>query len=625
MVVMALAACNKNEISTPEGGETKVQFDMGLGAISKTIMSDGAGGSRTVAWANGDAVGIYVTKGDVLGDACRYVHNDGVWGETSAEDAIFVKQGVDYQFHAWYPHDNSVVTAAGLTLKASVKSDQNSDDGFALSDVLLAKTDLLEGGAASNVPLQFSHAFATVEILVTGDLVTAAPMEARLRAIRPAATINLDTQDVSLDENVARTDIIMAPVEPSRSQTGWLYRASVPAQTAVSGATALEVTLANGEVYTFAPSSPLVYERGKYRRIIASINDGGFTSLFFPEGSTDPWDETPSFYEKLYIIDNNSKVYEMLPTDTKGVYQTVVDTYQIGTSFIIATGVDGTAVSADSREWGTFWSISEPLNKLTFNVYTEELKRTTVIDLENGMESYNGYRALWNVALAYNNEVVFKNLTVPLHIQGDRFKNVDGDKCTYFGPNHSGFEAWLVDNPSTPLDRQWFILMNQMTQQSSVWLTGENASLPMEPYNLNRPFNWFYNGDVDDLGQNYSPSLNPEHGMYSYTATTLLSWDNVNYYGLIYLDSNFKFKLYEKRSWGTELYPLTIPSDNSTNLLQITADEGEDAVGGRIGNYCVPGSAFTTPGLYEVNFNKTDKTISIKTNPYETPIINPTN
>ncbi|MCM1177900.1 MAG: fimbrillin family protein [Clostridium sp.] len=316
MAVMSAVACSKDEISVPvsSNGGVKVHFDMNVGGmpVTRTSTSDGADGNRNVSWRNADAVGIYVNG---VAPVHQYVYEeqgDGQWKEASSADAIYAAGGQTYSFNAWYPYNSDVVTADGLSLKATVLADQNriydSNTGYDLSDVLFAETAGVDASEVSNVQLQFSHAFAMVEILVSGSYVTEAPAQVKLRNVKTSANIDLLSKSVVLDEASAAGNVVMYKVEPAASEDSWLYRAIVPAQTVAKDEMLLEVTLGGADVRTYVFKSPgVTYTQARYRRIEATIGEGK-VGLVFPAGSIDSWE--PS--EELPPVSGEEKPVDLV-------------------------------------------------------------------------------------------------------------------------------------------------------------------------------------------------------------------------------------------------------------------------------------------------------------------------
>ena len=296
--VVALAvlavACSKEENYTPAPKDGKpVNFRMTVAGMGTRTVTEADGSNRSVSWREGDAVGIFVND---EASACKYGYS-AAEGWTSAS-AIFARPDESYSFYSYYPYDSEIVTAASATsVEASVLANQNdrydSNSGFDLSDVLLASRENVTGEALENVELQYSHAFAMVEVLVSGTLVVAAPESVTLGNVVRTAAIDLKTKAVALKAGAAAGTVKMYKVEPvAEGAKGYLYRAIVPAQSVAAGEVLLEVALA-GNSYRFRSSVAVPYEAGKYRRIEAVIgNEEGGISLKFPAGSADAW--TPS-------------------------------------------------------------------------------------------------------------------------------------------------------------------------------------------------------------------------------------------------------------------------------------------------------------------------------------------
>lgn len=290
------AACGKNEaLTVPSNEGTPVHFNMTVNGIGTKTVTDANGADRVVSWREGDAAGIFVNDEAAL-HKYSFTAAEG-WTST---DAVFAEADRNYSFYAWYPYDSEIVRpASASSLEASVLANQNNqyedNSGFDLSDVLVANKENVTGAALENVELQYSHAFAMVEVLVSGTEVTAAPKSVTLNNIVRTATIYLKTKAVVLKDGEAAGNVVMYKVEPVAADAkGYLYRAIVPAQSITAGEVLLEVALAD-KTYRFkAPAaSPVAYEANRYRRIEAIVGnaEGGLT-VKFPAGSVDAW--TPS-------------------------------------------------------------------------------------------------------------------------------------------------------------------------------------------------------------------------------------------------------------------------------------------------------------------------------------------
>lgn len=307
-------ACSKEEKTfvDSQGQGTPVHFNMTVGSmpVSRTVTGDGtAEGTRNVAWRNGDEVGIFVNGQQ---PAHVYVYEeagDGIWKEASEADAIYALPGNTYDFHSWYPYNTDVVRLDGTELEASVFADQNrqygDNSGYDLSDVLLASSTNVNGNDASAVELKFSHAFAMVEVLVSGSDVTVAPDAVTLRNIRRTASVKPLSKTVTLKEDAPAENVVMCRIEPVKETSGYLFRAIVPAQTINAGEMLLEIGLA-GKTYVFK-SPGVSYVASRYRRIEALIGEGK-AGLTFPAGSIDAWE--PS--EELPPVSGDEKQEDLV-------------------------------------------------------------------------------------------------------------------------------------------------------------------------------------------------------------------------------------------------------------------------------------------------------------------------
>ena len=359
MAAMSFVACSNEEgnvVNNQEKG-IPVQFNMSIGGMSqsRTITGDGTGGKRSVDWRDGDAVGIFVNGVDPIHN---YIYNegDGNWGQKTSEDAIYLEEGEQYKFHAYYPNNKDIVTSNdGLKLNVSVLDDQNKiyedgNTGYDLSDVLMAETNL-EEYAGEEVELKYSHAFAMVEVLVSGSDVTEAPTSVKLRNIRRFATVTLSSKSVDLNNEAALENVLMCKVEPVQAEGSYLYRAIVPAQSVAKDEMLLEVALANGKTYVFK-SPEVKYEQAKFRRIEAVIGEGK-AGLTFPAGSIDSWEpseELPpvdgeekeiDLIEGYYINELTAETFEQVGSINTILYKAGHKDYRKETFWCMSTYVDG--------------------------------------------------------------------------------------------------------------------------------------------------------------------------------------------------------------------------------------------------------------------------------------------
>ncbi len=322
----------------------------------------------------------------------------------------------------------------------------------------------------------------------------------------------------------------------------------------------------------------------------------------------------PVEYEKLYLITNSTPV-EMAKTAVKGKYRTVAgaDLSTLGATFTVATAVEGNAPAAGAKTW-TNLSVTasdHAIKWIAFDTYKAEVSKmidvSATIDFST-MADYNGYKVFWALNFVQDCEVVFENAPKNLCLQGDRFADAEGNKARYTGRSYpidgyngensvdASLEGYLYDD-------RWFVLKEQWTATETVWLTGENCSLPMAPYTAGRPISWFGNEPDGSLG---------------FTSVTLMLEDEDVWRGLIYLKENFAFKLYTAAQWTKEITPT---SSATPDLLTVTAYVQQEN-GSLDGNYSVAGPNFPGEGLYMVRYNSSNDKISLEKYTGEEPVIN---
>lgn len=288
-------ACNNlnDDNFLNEGDRQHVNFNMTIGGTESRTSTEGTGTdtSRKVTWRNGDEVGIFVDA-DTKAHRYLYDNSEGLWKEASTEDAITVIEGEKYSYMAYYPYNGEVVTTtpSNTTINATVKLNQNEkigeNSGFDLSDVLYANA---KDVTTADVDLKYEHAFAMVEVLVTGDKVVSQPTTVLLKNIYPSAQITLNTGAVDINEEAGINDIEMYCVPGENTNENYLYRAVVPQQSVIGGDVLLEVRGVSGRNYQFkAPASGVQYNKGKYRRMVAKIGQASI-GITFPSGSINEW------------------------------------------------------------------------------------------------------------------------------------------------------------------------------------------------------------------------------------------------------------------------------------------------------------------------------------------------
>jgi hypothetical protein len=247
-VLMALVAlfagCSQDDdlsdqTSPEQVGE--ISFNIGFATPKTRVTTDQLFNST---WQAGDEIGLFaVTRAagatNALKPTDNYFNNvkltrqnDGSW--TTTETLYFPVSGNVLDFYAYYPYRASL---DNLSTAFTVQTDQSAGDGFAQSDLLLAKTT---GVAPTDdaVTLTFSHVMAMVQVEIPNMPNDASAWllnvktSARLEWMATAAT-GTDTRDVR-----------MARVSGTN-----LFRSLVPVQTVAIGYKLFAVEKADATVY----------------------------------------------------------------------------------------------------------------------------------------------------------------------------------------------------------------------------------------------------------------------------------------------------------------------------------------------------------------------------------------
>ena len=310
---------------------------------------------------------------------------------------------------------------------------------------------------------------------------------------------------------------------------------------------------------------------------------------------------TMELMDALWLVDDLGFAYQMSPTSQKGKYRTTADLEAIGASFQIVSKVTedgaidpsgenyGTFQTPDYGEYGLYW--------IGYDVFTGELSKclnyTCVMDYTK-MASDGDAKVYWSYSIVQDCRVVFLNFPEGLKLQADRWADVDGNTARYTGHTCEKFEIYFVPQVD------WLIIKEQYSNPVSMWVTGENASLPMTPYAGEYSFCWF-GGDAN--------------WKYSWDRATAVMKSESDWEILLYLKANFALKLYYREaSWGSECdWTSTTPE-----TLVISPMEENPETGAVDGNYGNAGPAFTE-GLWTLKYNTSTEEVSLE--PYLGPVL----
>lgn len=283
VAMLAMNSCVKEEnLNNGDKKGTPVEFEMGVNSVSRTNTPDDGYATTFVA---GDEVGIFVYKGEtpVVKNAYYKLSADGIW-EAQGE-AITAEEGVSYSYYAYYPYNAEATDATSVSL--TVAGDQTT--GYTGSDALMAKSENVVAGTTTTVQLQYSHAFALVQVSLKGDL-AAKDATVTLQNVYPTAALDLVAGTVGEASGTLGT-IAMKACSTNGETAPFNYRAIVPAQT-ITANKGILTTFSNGKNYKFTYSADVPYESGKLRQFDVTLGTApGETTIEIGKGTIANWED----------------------------------------------------------------------------------------------------------------------------------------------------------------------------------------------------------------------------------------------------------------------------------------------------------------------------------------------
>lgn len=310
VAMLAMNSCVKEEnLNNGDKKGTPVEFEMGVNSVSRTSTPDDG---YATTFVEGDEVGIFVYNGEtpVVKNAHYKLNADGKW-EAQGE-AITAEEGVSYSYYAYYPYNAEATDATSVSL--TVAGDQTT--GYTGSDALMAKSENVAAGTTT-IPLQYSHAFALVQVSLKGDL-AAKNATVTLLNVYPTAALNLVTGIAGEASGVTGT-IAMKACSTKGETAPFNYRAIVPAQT-IAANQAILMANSNGKNYKFTYSADVPYESGKLRQFNVTLGTTpAETNIEIGEGTIEDWVDGST------VEGGEGSTEEIIPTYIYPLGTTLVD------------------------------------------------------------------------------------------------------------------------------------------------------------------------------------------------------------------------------------------------------------------------------------------------------------
>ena len=354
-----------NEPQTTVKKGTPAEFTMTIngGTGTRTITTHNEE-NRTISWREGDEVGIFAVSSDGTQSNRKYTYNNNEWKAVSVSDAITLTEGTDYTFYAYYPYTaNITAAAASLNVLPDQSTQGESNSSYDLSDVLISKVNESTYNG-DPITLNYSHAYAMVEVLIAGDKVgDTAPQKVVLKNVITDANIDLTTQIITNTTN--KQDVTMSYVANTENTGTYLYRAIVPEQIMTQGSTLLEVYGVNsGKNYMFKSPKDITYPQGKYFRMEVTIGQNN-AGIKFPKGDIDPWAPTPGIDLEGEELEENL-ITKSIADLTSNDFQTVtsIDYFQDGDFWYALNNteaeIQATLVNENGENYISFTTLGTP-------------------------------------------------------------------------------------------------------------------------------------------------------------------------------------------------------------------------------------------------------------------------
>ena len=208
-----------------------------------------------VNFETGDKIGVTIIQNDdfVYAENKQMTFNDGVF----AGDLLWYPEGNDKsQIVAYYPYREG-----NTPTSFSVEADQTT--GYGASDLMAASNkDVLP--TVNTITMNFKHLLTKLVINVTKE-VEANITSIALKGSIPTATLDLAALTVTVDANVAVTNITAQAVETNKT-----YRALIIPQTV---ALTLEVATSDGKTLSQKLTSTTLAQGGQYSVNIRVLPD----------------------------------------------------------------------------------------------------------------------------------------------------------------------------------------------------------------------------------------------------------------------------------------------------------------------------------------------------------------
>ena len=256
---MILAGCNNDENEITDNWNGEIRLTSGVTVQQTRVNSTNVPDTQI---AEDEVVKVMVAKqSSDLHDYDGYTLDfkaDGNGGLSSSTSMYYPASGMGVNIYAYHP--------ANAAASFSVQEDQSVDADYYKSDLLYSKAkDYPRQKAAHS--LTFVHKLCKVTYSLVQGAGSPDLTGATVKWLNVAKTINF----------TAATGAVATPADVTTITPHATYGAVIVPQTVNGGTKLLQVTLANGGVLYYTPSTDQVFEGGKKYNYDIIVNLSGLT------------------------------------------------------------------------------------------------------------------------------------------------------------------------------------------------------------------------------------------------------------------------------------------------------------------------------------------------------------
>ncbi len=267
MAFSTLLSCNNDDFSTPDTTNI-VTFG---GAISRVTDN---------AFDNDDEISVvaFDSDGALFGDAASYTYSNG--GFTSSSP-ILLPDGGSLSYFASYTAQQGIEESFTF----AIQTDQDSDDGYEQSDLLIAK---VAESNSTNPTLQFAHTMSNLEVTINVVENGVAVTGAEVSSISFWALNNVSCDIANSTYQGTGSTSEITPLEVTADAK---YSLILAPQTIATSSSSSFASITIGETtYTWSPSSNIVFESGYKYEYTWTIDQTLKTSQVTFTGDITSWE-----------------------------------------------------------------------------------------------------------------------------------------------------------------------------------------------------------------------------------------------------------------------------------------------------------------------------------------------